>query len=1143
MPASVRDILLVIKTKENAQKSLNGISNAMRRTAAQADAASARARAAALRAQATQARLMGASKAQVTSLQAAARAQDQQAKSMEQSTRKTAHFSQGLERVGSLAETTGVAMLAMGAATTYGLKQAIDTAVAWDKQVRLTYTQVDKRFKPSLEELSDIGVRVARDIAIPFEQVQEALFDVFSSTEANLPQAEQLLRSFAQAAVAGNTDVQTASRATIGIMNAFKVPFKDVNKILDIQFQLVQEGVGTYEEWAQRIGLVTPSAVRAGQSVETMAAALATSTRMGISAARSGTAVARAFDAMSNPKTEKALNNIGVASRDAHGNFRPMVDVLTDWRKALEKMPKEDRVKAILDTLKGAGSTIEARRFLQGILLTKGGLELFQDQIKEFANDKGAFQKAYKEMADSVAAKTQKLKNAWSTLKLTIGNALLPQFEKLLDKLQELVDWFNELPKSTQNAIAKFAMFAGIIGIVGGILLIIVGSVVAFSAAIAMAGTAMLPVAAVLLGIGAAIGLLVLGFAALVAGIIVAYQKSESFRDLVDEIWKSITNLGTIIRNFATELWNNFTQNVLPPLKRLRDVIEDDILPAAKEFVAWWTAEMNPMLKQAGDIINNQLKPAFKAIGDTIDNTVIPALKDMKKWWDENKAAILPVIKFMGGFLLIAVAVAVFITAGLIKAIMLGIQQFKLMAAIIKGAVVGSWKLMYFQAQLVVAIVKKIIEWFKNLGKGAKEQTNAAKNAIGSLKAKIMAVFSGAATWLRSAGANIVKGLIGGIRGSAGGVAAAARGVAQTAIAAAKAALKIKSPSKVFKDIGKDVIRGFTEGVKNATTLKQLTTAMYRVSRDVIRSINAADIKRSAKDKMRNRWNKKLASTTKVLTALENKRIAVQTRLTAAQASLNDQIKIRNDLAIKIRDAVAASADITSLDDKSKKSAAGMRKALEARLVAVTTFQQNLRNLAARGMDKQTIADLASQGVDAAGKMVSTLVAGSTEDIRAISALQKTIRDAATTTGTHVAGDLYNAGIKAAQGLVKGLQSQMKTITATMNKIAAALVAAIKKELGIKSPSRVFNDIGVNTAQGYVNGYMKRMGSNMNDMRAATAFTPNSPRARVGGPGYVGAGGTTYSKVFNQNFTINTNEIDPRKTSADLGWELEGRLA
>lgn len=53
---------------------------------------------------------------------------------------------------------------------------------------------------------------------------------------------------------------------------------------------------------------------------------------------------------------------------------------------------------------------------------------------------------------------------------------------------------------------------------------------------------------------------------------------------------------------------------------------------------------------------------------------------------------------------------------------------------------------------------------------------------------------------------------------------------------------------------------------------------------------------------------------------------------------------------------------------------------------------------------------------------------------------------------------MHSAGINAAQGLVKGLESQSKKLDAAAEKLANSLVSQVKKSLGIKSPSRVFRD-------------------------------------------------------------------------------------
>lgn len=1138
MPATVRDILLMIRAKEDATRTLNKVAGSMRGTAAAADAASARARAAALRAQAQQAKLAGATKQQVAAIQAQAKAYDDQAKKLDSASKQSKAFATQLSDVGRTMEIVGISAMAGGAAVAYGLKQAVDVAAEWDRQVRLTYTQVDKKFKPSLQELSAIGLRVSKDIAVPFEQVQGALFDVFSSTEANLPQAEALLRSFAKAAVAGQTDIQTASRATIGLMNAFKLPFSDVNKILDIQFELVKEGVGTYEEWANRIGLVSPSAVRAGQSIDMMAAALSTATRLGMNAARASTSVARAFDAMSNPKTEKALKKLGIATRDAKGQFRPMVDVLADWKKQLDGLPEKDKVAEILDVMKGAGGTIEARRFLQQILLSKGGLELFQSQVKSFAKDKGAFANAYNDMANSVSSKTQLLHNAWMQLKLGIGQALLPMFSQLVGYLQRLANWFNALPQSTKETIAKFGVLASVLLIVGGALTTVVGIFLSFAGIIAAAGPALLPLIGSFGLIAAGATAAVAALVGLGAAFVIAYKKSASFRLVLTSIGEVFAAAWVQVKTFAMGVWSAFQANVLPALQALWVQIQSNVFPALTQLAVWAKANLIPIMQQVGEWIQNRLKPAFENVATAIRTQLIPAIQEMSKWWDENKATILPVIKVLGMLVGVLVAAAASTIPVFINMLAALIGAFRALVKVVTTV----WNQI---KSLVTAVVNQCVSAGHNFMSNMHSIASTAQSVWNTIKSvwnngikTIKAAFNGAGSWLINAGKNIVEGLINGIRGRIGAAASEAANLAKNVLNSAMHALGIHSPSTKFKDIGMDIVRGLTLGIQASSTQKQLQNAMYKLTRDVQRSINAADISKSAKRAMAAKWNTRLASTTAKLNALETKRLALQTKLAAAQKSVNDQIKARDELSSKISDAVKASADLTTLSDDQKTSGANMVKALQDRLAAVKKFQQELRDLAQRGLDKDTIAQLAQQGVDAAGTLVDTLAHSSQADLQNISKLQNQIRTIGNQTGTNVAGDLYNAGIKAGQGLIKGLQSQIGAITKQMAAIAAALVKQIKKELGIKSPSRVFREIGVNTARGYVNGYVDKINRERANMANATMFSPNSTRMSSSGTGY----GNTYQRTYDQKITVNTQEIDPRKQAAALGWELQGRL-
>lgn len=542
----------------------------------------------------------------------------------------------------------GTGLLLAGGIGAMGIGSLIKSAIDYQKQSSLTRTQVDK-FAISLRDIEDIGIRVGRSIGVSFEQIQPALFDIFSSMEVGAKDAERLLKIFSKAAVAGQTDIASASRATIGILNAFQLPLSSINHLMDLQFQLVQEGVGTYEEWTQRIGLVSPSAARAGQSVDMMTAALAATTRMGMSAARSGTSVARAMDAMSNPKTVKALKALGVNALDAKGNFRPLIDVLEEFRAKLMKLPKAERIAKMLKVFLGAGGTIEARRFLQNMLLTPGNLEMFKTIFQEMSNESGSFEQAYAIMADSAATKSQLLANRWETVKIAAGEALIPAFLSVVNAIGKVFEWFNKLTPAQQGFIAKLLAVGVALAIVGGIFLIIVGGIAAFAAAVAVAGSGLLVFMGAITGIGLAIGLLGAGF-------IIAWKKSASFR-------KVVKSLGQALVVF-------YQKTILPAYQTLRDL-------AIK---------------------------GFKFLSETIKSIAIPVIKEITKFYREHETTIKQIVDWTmkyGKWVLIVAGVLGMVLAAVIIGPVVG--AFVAFIAIITAATAV--------IVLIVEAVKTLIGW------------------------------------------------------------------------------------------------------------------------------------------------------------------------------------------------------------------------------------------------------------------------------------------------------------------------------------------------------------------------------------------------------------------------------------------------
>ncbi len=486
--------------------------------------------------------------------------------------------------------TGGVVIGGVGALALKWLNGATDAAMAYNKEAALTLTQVDST-KVSLQQVRDVGLQVAQQFPVAFDSVQKAFYDIFSSIDVNLPQAKALLTGFAKAAVAGNVDIQVAGRATIAILNAFHLPISDLNNVLDVQFQLVRKGVGTYSEFATTIGRAIPSAARAGQTVQTLGGMLAFLTRNGLSAAMASSSAARALDALSNPVAVRKMTALGISVKDAKGEFRPMIDIIQQLHDKLSKLTGPDRAKAIYELFKGAGGTIQARRFLDPAIKNTDQLRSLVDAMGKAAT--GSTSKAFNTMMNESANKAQLLANKYHVLKVQIGEQLIPAKLRLMEILSKILDWWNRLSPATQKLIVKFIaitatimVFVGALMVLAGTFLVIVGSLMlmglTFSTALLFISFAIAAVIGAIIAIGIAIVLAITFHKQLAAAASVAWD------------W---------IKKTAINVWNNYLH---PTLTALANFFTKQIPQAYKVFVSTtisaWGSVVDFVKRTAGQI-------------------------------------------------------------------------------------------------------------------------------------------------------------------------------------------------------------------------------------------------------------------------------------------------------------------------------------------------------------------------------------------------------------------------------------------------------------------------------------------------------------------------------------------------------------
>ncbi|MFD7185487.1 hypothetical protein ACFV90_36695 [Streptomyces sp. NPDC059904] len=374
----------------------------------------------------------------------------------------------------------------------------------------------------------------------------------------------------------------------------------------------------------------------------------------------------------------------------------------------------------------------------------------------------------------------------------------------------------------------------------------------------------------------------------------------------------------------------------------------------------------------------------------------------------------------------------------------------------------------------------------------------AFMNALNEGRLNLPGLASGG---MAGAGADTARGLAAGMGASTGLVDTAARRMAAAVVTGIKTELQIASPSKrttaLAKDVGSGLIKGLT-GSKDK-------------------------IKATSKDLAKDIWSAFSGSKDNRLVAYVNKQTKTLTSLAGKRDSIASAMKRAKDFAETTRVSAKKSASLGGMFEGDEQvTAAGISSKLQQRLAKMRTFSSYIKSLAKRGLNKTMLREILEMGPEEGYAYASALTGASSALFKEINSTQYKINDQAESLGKTGADALYDSGKNAGKGFLKGLQSQQKAIEAQMLKIARGMDKAIRRALGIKSPSTVMAQVGRHSTEGLAVGLTDRMPvldralSSVSGRVAATRPVVGRPAVAVGS----GGGGVVV------NVTIG-NAMDP----------------
>lgn len=272
-----------------------------------------------------------------------------------------------------------------------------------------------------------------------------------------------------------------------------------------------------------------------------------------------------------------------------------------------------------------------------------------------------------------------------------------------------------------------------------------------------------------------------------------------------------------------------------------------------------------------------------------------------------------------------------------------------------------------------------------------------------------------------------------------------------------------------------------------------------------------------------------ITASAKKLFSLNDQYDKVTASLEKAKGSLDDLKGKFDSLKTSVSSSLVGFANITKVG-KYGTSPENLIRQLSMDAGRTTEFAKQLEQLKAKGLNATAIADIAGAGVTGGGMATAqTLLTATPEQIAQINALQKQLESSASKAGTVTADAMYGAGVRAAEGLVKGLTAQQKQIETAMMTIAKAMEKSIKKALGIKSPSKLMEPVGEFSAMGVEVGWTKQLAKGSTLLSGNVASLRTRPGLMTGAAG--GAATATMAPVV--NLTVNVTSSDLLTNAAE----------
>ena len=491
----------------------------------------------------------------------------------------------------------------------------------------------------TMQQLSDFAKEMGKTTAFSASEAAQGL-NYMALAGYSAEDAMKMMPTVLNLAAAGGIELAQASDMVTDAQSALGLSMEETATLVDQMAKAASSGNTSVAQLGEAMLTIGATAQGMKGGTAELAKALTVLADNSIKGSEGGTKLRNIMLSLQDAAKDGAVDfgNFSVEVYDSEGNLRGITDIMQDLSSNMQGMSKEAK-DAIMSGIFNKQDLAAANA------LVATSSERFDELEKSISGAAGSAEEMAKVKLNNLEGQITLLKSALEGVAIDLGTILMPYIQKFVEKIQQLVDWFGNLDKGTQEMIVKAALAAAAIGpllTAGGKLVTGIGSI---STGLGNIATKIGPLissiglaAPEILAIVAAVG-------ALVAVFVNLFKTNENFRSSVMGIWDQIklftADLSTMfaglfesISSLANALWEIFGDEIMIRIQTAFDLIKitiETIVTVIKAFIDMLVAIINGDWAAAWDnfaLIFTTIWEALKNIAITILQAVVDIVKE-----------------------------------------------------------------------------------------------------------------------------------------------------------------------------------------------------------------------------------------------------------------------------------------------------------------------------------------------------------------------------------------------------------------------------------------------------------------------------------------------------------------------------------